>query len=61
MFFGQRKTLAQNSITSRILRALIDENASIKTITLALKVILIIQAKKLVRKISGSNRITEKG
>lgn len=34
---------------------------SIKTIALALKVIFIIQANKLVRKISGSNRITEKG
>ena len=61
MFLGKLKTLARHSITSRMTRALIDANPSIKTIALALKVIFIIQANKLVRNISGSNRITEKG
>lgn len=61
MFLGKLKTLARNSITSRISRALIDGTTSIKTIALALEVNFIIQANKLVRNISGSNRITEKG
>lgn len=61
MFLGKLKTLARNSTGNRMTRALIDGTTSIKTIALALKVIFIIQAKKLVRNISGSNRITEKG
>jgi len=61
VFLDKQKTLARNSTGNRMTRALIDGTTSIKTIALALEVIFIIQAKKLVRNISGSNRITEKG
>ncbi|AUT20072.1 hypothetical protein SH83_15325 (plasmid) [Lactiplantibacillus plantarum] len=60
-FLDKLKTLARNSTGNRMTRALIDEHPSIKTIALALEVISIIQANQLVRNISGSNRITEKG